>query len=394
MAETKTSKKNEDDVFITDLTIHKVRHLKDIRPIHLSKDERKHLILTGKNGSGKTSVLESLKTYLDKSLHDGLLLSSKEGWRIFKDREIYKCLSVEFNELNKFFEYHPTGHFLLGFYGAKRLADMKVPKGIEKIDLKEQYQIDEKPGQDFIQYIVNLKADKSFARDEEDYETATNIDNWFDIFRNSLKEIFEDSSLKLEFDRKNYNFNIIQKGKAPFDFNTLADGYSAIINVVSDLILKMEKHRTKSYDVQGLVLIDELESHLHIDLQKKIFPFLTRFFPRIQFIVSTHSPFVLSSIENAVIYDLEKKLQVSDLSGYAYDGIVEGYFGNDKYSELAKRNLETYEQLVNQKKRSEEEEDRMIELRRYLREIPGSLAPGLKVRFQQIELKRKGKRND
>lgn len=87
-------------------------------------------------------------------------------------------------------------------------------------------------------------------------------------------------------------------------------------------------------------MIDELEAHLHIDLQKKIFPFLTRFFPRIQFIVSTHSPFIINSISNTVIYDLEKQLVLEDLSSYSYDGIVEGYFGSDKYSQEAKDKID------------------------------------------------------
>ena len=56
-----------------------------------------------------------------------------------------------------------------------------------------------------------------------------------------------------------------------------------------------------------LLLIDEIETHLHLELQKKILSFLTTLFPNIQFIVSTHSPFILNSLENAVIYDLEKK---------------------------------------------------------------------------------------
>lgn len=43
-------------------------------------------------------------------------------------------------------------------------------------------------------------------------------------------------------------------------------------------------------------------------------PFLTSFFPNIQFIVSTHSPFVLNSIDNSVIYDLEKDIRVENLS--------------------------------------------------------------------------------
>ena len=59
-----------------------------------------------------------------------------------------------------------------------------------------------------------------------------------------------------------------------------------------------------------IVLIDEIETHLHLELQKLILPMLTELFPNIQFIVSTHSPFVINSIENATIFDLEKKTLV------------------------------------------------------------------------------------
>ena len=382
----KESKEKEQEVFITDITIHKVRHLENIR-IPLSEDERKHLILTGKNGSGKTSVLESLKNHIWDSLQSGYI----ESGGPFLEHTV-KEVSWQVNDYNKFRSYCGSGHFLISFYGSRRQVDMIIPKGLNKIGLKKHYKIDEYPGKSFIQYIVNLKAEKSFARDDNDTETIKNIEKWFDMFEISLKEIFEDPSLRLEFDRKNFNFKILQKDKEPFDFNTLADGYSAIINVVTDLIFRMEKHKKKSYDVQGLVLIDELETHLHIDLQKKVFPFLTRFFPRIQFIVSTHSPFILNSIDNAVIYDLENNLLVDDLSGYSYDGIVESYFDNDKYSDIIKSKVEKYELLVDKKKRTEAEEEQMIELRGYLKEIPGSLATELKAKFQQVELNRVGKR--
>lgn len=385
MSETETSEKYADELFITDLTIHQVRHLKDIH-ILLSKDERKHLILTGKNGSGKTSVLNSIKTEIWSNL-------SLPGGLVWADDK-KQGVSIEFSGEGKYRDYFRDGQFIFSFYSARRQADMTTPKGLNKIDLKKRFNIDEYPGKEFIQYIVNLKAEKSFARDESDFETAQNIDSWFENFESSLKEIFEDRSLRLDFDRKNYNFNIIQENKEPFDFNTLADGYSAIINVVTDIILRMEQDKTNRYDIQGIVLVDEIDAHLHINLQKKIFPFLTRFFPRIQFIVTTHSPFVLNSIENAVIYDLEKNLLVSDLSGYAYDGIVEGYFENDKYSDIIKDKVEQYEQLVNRKKRTETEEDQMRALKKYLETIPGSLAKELKVKFQQIELNRIGRHND
>lgn len=54
-----------EQLYITKLAINKVRHLKDIL-IPLSENQIKHLILTGKNGSGKTSVVEALARYLDK----------------------------------------------------------------------------------------------------------------------------------------------------------------------------------------------------------------------------------------------------------------------------------------------------------------------------------------
>ena len=71
------------------------------------------------------------------------------------------------------------------------------------------------------------------------------------------------------------------------------------------------------------MLIDELETHLHVELQRKILPFLTEFFPRIQFIITTHSAYILNSISNACIYDLEKQVRFTDFSSYSVDDIAE-----------------------------------------------------------------------
>ncbi|WP_455437500.1 hypothetical protein [Hungatella hathewayi] len=70
-----------------------------------------------------------------------------------------------------------------------------------------------------------------------------------------------------------------------------------------------------------------------VDLQKKILDLLTTVFPKIQFIVTTHSPFILNSLENVVVYDLENHILVEDgLANVPYDGIVEGYFKADTIS--------------------------------------------------------------
>jgi predicted ATP-binding protein involved in virulence len=140
--------------------------------------------------------------------------------------------------------------------------------------------------------------------------------------------------------------------------------------------------------MQGIVLIDEIETHLHVSLQKKILPFLTNFFPKIQFIVSTHSPFVLSSLANAMIYDLENKIRVEDLSPYAYDAVVERYFDVDKYSDHIKQIVKEYETLVNNNNKTEEEQFKFLELRNYLKKVPADFAPELVAHFQKLELQK------
>ncbi len=313
-----------ENIYITKLWINKVRHLENIN-ILLSTDKRKHLILTGKNGSGKTSVLIEIKNHIAtiesgklKALNRQMEVKNRVASAIRGESKILNRqlalnpeITISFNSDTKTLESsYDNYNFIIAFFDATRTTDFSVPSGIKKVYLKNKYKLEEQPGTQFVQHIVNLKADKSFARDDNDLETVNTI------AENSLKEIFEDETLRLEFDRKNYNFNIIQKGRETYDFHTLSDGYAAILSIITELILRMENNKTKNYGLQGIVLIDEIEAHLHIELQKKVLPFLTKFFPKIQFIITTHSPFILNSIDDAVIYDLEKNLLINeDLSG-------------------------------------------------------------------------------
>ena len=143
--------------------------------------------------------------------------------------------------------------------------------------------------------------------------------------------------------------------------------------------------------MEGIVIIDELETHLHIAMQKTILPFLTSFFPNIQFIVSTHSPYILNSIENCVIYDLEKKIRIEDMSNYSVEGIVEGYFGIDLYSKILWDKFKRYKELVELVDPTEEERAERGKLRIEFKQLSGDLSKEIKDAFEDIETKRKQK---
>ena len=404
-----------DATFMTALHIRHVRHLKDIR-IPLSIQERKSLILTGKNGSGKTSVLEALEKFLEYVVSGGFdsreeiqkmimfyertsnedtgtesgkikaLENEKAAkrWRErlleWEDGVIAECTS--YADLRRKYE---QGDYILAYYGDRREIKVEISKNIEKVDLKEVYALTERPSQQLVKYLVNLKTTQAFAQTSGDQQRAREIQDWFDRFEGVLRTIYGDESLVLQFDIETFQFTIKQDNREPFDFNSMSMGYAAVFDIVGDLMMRMEKRRR--YDVEGLVLIDEIESHLHVELQKNIVPILMQLFPNIQFVLTTHSPFILNSTPNAVVYDLEKGTLVEDgLTNLPYEGVVEGYFGADLLSQELREKFNEYRTLAQKPDLTDDDYARLAELEMYLDEVPDYLALDFATEYSRLKL--------
>ncbi len=404
--------------FMTGIKINKVRHLHDVE-IPLSQTERKHLILTGKNGSGKTSVFESLVAVLDSFVsanprytfktessselaiwgegfndtdeYASFLQSAIEQKSIIAHPGIKKALvawegcGIGCSSLRKLYDSYRHGTFMLAAYGADRSTKFNEYKHLETVDIKPVYGLNDHPAKDFCKYMASQKARRSFARDEGNEDYANSIDHWFSQLNRVLRNIYKDDSLRLDFDPMTFQFSLHMDGREPFTFNTMSLGYSAIFDIISDLMMRMEsQHR---YDLEGIVLIDEIEAHLHVELQRQIFPILTELFPNIQFIVTTHSPFVLSSAKNAVIYDLENGTLVEDgLTGLPYEGVVEGYFRADRFSAVLREKFDEYKKLVNSPQLSDLDYAKIDALEMYLDEIPGFLAVDFSEEYERLKL--------
>lgn len=384
--------------FLKGLFIRQVRHLKNIT-ISISETEKKHLIISGKNGSGKTSLLKSITKNFNAILGSIGMSHNYSMWTKITEIQknqfdplIDKTISylngiiLHINQEEHLKQNYRNGNFIVAYFDSKRLSEVKTPTGIQKIDFQTPRKIENTYNQNFLQYIVNLKAEKSFAKDDSDSKRAKELDEWFYNFEKNLKKLFDDPDLNLIFDRKEYNFYLLLNNGNKVTFNQLSDGYSAIINIITELIMRMEKKSSGKYDMQGIVLIDEIETHLHVDLQKMVMPFLTDFFPNLQFIVTTHSPFVISSIKDAVVYDLEKNIRIEDASGYSYDTLIESYFDSDKYSEVIKSKVSEYEKLSGQKNLSNDENEKLVDLKSYFKNLPMLFSPELEVKLQQIKL--------
>lgn len=177
-------------LFITELQIMNVRHLKDIC-IPLSKDKMKHLILTGKNGSGKTSVLEYLNRYfmnreryqvagvtpfsddvaafveqmeekpkenqqIDSGMAKRLLNYVSELAKLQDSKDYENGIKAEFSipEENWIETFQKSG-VLLAYYGAERKFKPEKPKHVEKVELKGSYGTTGGPGNELIKYLLD-----------------------------------------------------------------------------------------------------------------------------------------------------------------------------------------------------------------------------------------------
>ncbi len=94
---------------------------------------------------------------------------------------------------------------------------------------------------------------------------------------------------------------MVKQGEELFNITQLSDGYKTLLGMVIDLSARMamaNPHLEDPLAAEAIVMIDELDLHLHPQWQQRITGDLLRAFPNTQFIISTHSPYIVESINN------------------------------------------------------------------------------------------------
>lgn len=334
----------------------------------------RNLIITGKNSSGKTSFLTKLHATLNTNL-DSLSDKRQEyitnigHWKqeIIRlgesnpESQSYKSLVKDYenklNQLQSGFDIQTLSFEKLKDNYKKYKAIFRKFDAMREIHIEESMQTTssnseiERAQQSFRQnignrleqHLVNVKTSEAFAKGiENDDAKGKKFENWFNEFEVSLRKLFENEETKLIFRNEDRKFQIYN-GKNYTNFQTLSSGYKAIFDIFADLLLRTEFFDITPSELEGIVLIDEIDAHLHISLQRLILPFFTESFPNIQFIVSTHSPFVITSTDNdTVVYDISSgEFFEEDLSHYSHESIIKELFhvqdGNENLKALSEQ---------------------------------------------------------
>jgi len=164
-------------------------------------------------------------------------------------------------------------------------------------------------------------------------------------------------------------------------FRTLSDGYRNIVAMVADIAWRASALNPQLGErapllAEGVVLIDEIDLHLHPRWQRRVLGDLHRAFPRLQFITTTHSPFIIQSLEPGQLVNLDPDIDIDiEYANASPEDIAEHVMGVDvpQRSERRRREYEVakrYYDLLDRVPEADEQE--LLRLKTELDEI---LAP-------------------
>ncbi|GGD51337.1 hypothetical protein GCM10011514_14460 [Emticicia aquatilis] len=290
-----TKKKKVMPYTLLSLEVENFRGIKHLKIDGIPADT-KWIFLTGENGFGKTSILQSIgssliRNYDDKEEKSINTLLSIEGFllKISTNSNVYNFATSENFPKEKLNEYQNNSLFVT-LYGSSRL-DITAASNEEAI--RQQNSLDNlfgKPNSYLLNINHTLKEAYAYNRDR--------FEQILEFFKAILPNL---ADIKIEVNNGEPEVVYFEKdetghGYNPISFSQLAAGYRNILAMFGDMIIRLQKLQpeVKSIsDLKGIVIIDEIELHLHPKYQKWLPSKLSELFPNIQFIVSTHSPIPL-----------------------------------------------------------------------------------------------------
>ncbi len=335
-------------------------NLTNYRGVHsLSLDFQERLnVFFGVNGAGKSTIIDAVAIMLswavsrirysgassgrpiqETDITNGKSSSSVqldciEGdqpieWRLSKSRKGHgapedRSNLAELNEFTKglqgqFSEKAENLNLPLFVYYPVNRAVLDIPLRIrEKHSFKPITVYDDAltSGANFRTFFEWFREREDLENENREYRQPTLFDNQHDTsfpdpqleaVRRAL-QLFLPEFENLRVRRNPLRMEVEKNGKL-LTVNQLSDGEKCLIAMVGDLARRMaiaNPERSDPLEGEGIILIDEIDLHLHPKWQRMIVPRLLEVFPKCQFIISTHSPNVITHVQPDSLYLLQQ----------------------------------------------------------------------------------------
>lgn len=373
---------------ILKLKLHNFRNMK-LKEIDFCNHEgkpRNFTAIIGDNGVGKTAILEGItkgftpiiRTISDKAVKECDInntdIMQGEKWtainlnvelenevftwynkrrtttKIMFDEKVNQVLDLKNIKL-KYEQCYERGKLpLILYYGINRVIT-EIPKRghIREVKIEDSL----KNCFDNVNYFRDFY---EWFKTEEDIELREQKENSkyknvkLDSVRTAIERMipgYKNLRIKLNPSR----MIITNKEGSHLRIEQLSGGYKAVLSIVSDIAKRLataNPYSQNPLEEYGIILIDELDLHLHPKWQKTIANDLKRTFPNCQFIITTHSPFIIQSLNKEEVINIEKDFNESDGSfeGWSIEEIQEYEMGVQTKTEKYKEFLEEFSEAI------------------------------------------------
>ena len=197
---------------------------------------------------------------------------------------------------------------MIAYYSSARLWNEPIQRGgqlkKEKIRLEGYKKAISNSNsiKDAMNYINKL----AYLSDQ-DSDSKIKLDTILLAIQKSISSISENSSVN--YNKKMGQICVTDSFGNTILYSRLSDGYRCIISLVTDICIRMamlnpQLTNESILETDGVVLIDEIDLHLHPNWQKVVVGDLKNIFPNLQFIVTTHSPFIIQSLKQGELISL------------------------------------------------------------------------------------------
>ena len=286
-------------------------------------------VLLGENNTGKTNVLRAL-SYLVVSKfnfrmeigeevveeHTRFTARGYEG--IFRKTKSKQCVKSilsngdHWNSDSRIECAKGTVSYLDLFpYGVNRVPARVALSERESLPYKTLFTSDARL-LDLQEWLLQL----DYSQKSGSEKSQKRLDKMHELLKSELfPEIkgFKFGRYELENDQVSVRFETID---GDMRFDELGFGYQTTLTWLADFCKRMFKlypDAENPLHEEAVVLVDEIDLHLHPKWQRDLVPTLSKIFPKVQFIVTTHSPHVLQSMEDVNLYVLRRNVESGEI---------------------------------------------------------------------------------
>lgn len=367
------SKNSSFNIFINSMKVH---NFKQFSSFHIDFSKQINIIV-GQNAIGKTSLLQAIALGL---LEENSPDKDNRYWQYISKNEYESIIDITHNKTNKRVKilktrrdvYHKDFIPFLLAYGSNFFTDYRESNSIVK------RMLDETIIEDFTHTIFLEHTDKfwnvlsilrnltisNHSKSTEKKEIILKTINTF--LELEGYELIEDTNNKQFYFSKNDN-------QVQLFLEELSEGYRGNVLLITDMLIKILGIGWTPQTIEGIVLIDEFDKHLHPRWQSKLVNQLTETFPKIQFIMTTHNPMsILDRNSDEVIKLVETKDGIKAIQGKGTKSIdvstvLLEYFGVEStVSETMQKHINDFNRLKLKKELTIEEQKKLKDLEEFL----------------------------